>query len=58
MLTALSMDHTPEDNDHANQSTNLYSTLKRVFSVMNRKDLEAKVGVGMDLESFRSEFDF
>lgn len=58
LLTALSMDHTPEDNDHANQSTNLYSTLKRVFSVMNRKDLEAKVGVGMDLESFRSEFDF
>lgn len=58
LLAALSMDHTPEDNIHANQSTNLYSTLKRVFSAMNRKDLEIKVGASMDLESFRSEFDF
>lgn len=58
LLTALSMDHTPEDDPLANQSTNLYATLKRVLSAMDRKDLEAKVGVGMDLNSFRSEFDF
>lgn len=58
LLTALSMDHTPEEELLANQSTNLYATLKRVFSAMDRKDLEAKVGVGMDLESFRSEFEF
>lgn len=57
-LAALSMDHTPEDSLHANQSTNLYSTLKRVFAAMGRKDLESKVGAGMDLDSFRSEFDF
>lgn len=58
LLTALSMDHTPEDQALANQSTNLYATLKRVFSAMDRKDLESKVGVGMDLNAFRSEFDF
>lgn len=58
LLTALSMDHTPEEEALANQSTNLYSTLKRVFSAMNRKDLEAKVGVGMNLDEFRQEFDF
>lgn len=58
LLTALSMDHTPEEEALANQSTNLYSTLKRVFAAMNRKDLEAKVGVGMNLDEFRKEFDF
>lgn len=42
----------------ANQSTNLYDTLRRVFSQMGRRDLTARVVVGMDVESFRGEFDF
>jgi peroxin-5 len=41
-----------------NQSTNLYDTLRRVFSQMGRRDLAEKVTVGMDVESFRGDFDF
>lgn len=41
-----------------NQSTNLLETLRRVFGSMGRKDLAEKVHVGMDLDSFRGEFDF
>lgn len=41
-----------------NQSTNLYDTLRRVFSQMNRRDLGDMVGPGMDIERFRQEFDF
>ncbi|KAK8218177.1 hypothetical protein IWZ01DRAFT_517812 [Phyllosticta capitalensis] len=41
-----------------NQSTNLYDTLRRVFSQMNRRDLADGVGAGMDIDRFRSEFDF
>ncbi|KAI9709311.1 MAG: Peroxisomal membrane signal receptor PTS1 [Bogoriella megaspora] len=41
-----------------NQSTNLYDTLRRVFSQMNRRDLGDIVGPGMDVEAFRGEFDF
>jgi peroxin-5 len=41
-----------------NQSTNLYETLRRVFSQMGRRDLAERVGSGMDLKSFRGEFDF
>jgi peroxin-5 len=41
-----------------NQSTNLYDTLRRVFSQMGRRDLADRVVVGMDVESFRSEFEF
>lgn len=41
-----------------NQSTNLYDTLRRVFSQMGRRDLADRVVSGMDVESFRGEFDF
>ncbi|KAA8564665.1 hypothetical protein MFRU_013g02040 [Monilinia fructicola] len=41
-----------------NQSTNLYDTLRRVFSQMGRRDLAERVVAGMDVESFRGEFDF
>lgn len=41
-----------------NQSTNLYDTLRRVFSQMGRRDLSDRVVSGMDVESFRGEFEF
>jgi peroxin-5 len=41
-----------------NQSTNLYDTLRRVFTNMGRRDLTDQVGPGMDPDSFRGEFDF
>jgi peroxin-5 len=41
-----------------NQSTNLYDTLRRVFSQMGRRDLADRVVSGMDVETFRGEFDF
>ncbi|RDL38578.1 uncharacterized protein BP5553_02918 [Venustampulla echinocandica] len=41
-----------------NQSTNLYDTLRRVFSQMGRRDLAERVVVGMDVEALRGEFDF
>lgn len=41
-----------------NQSTNLYDTLRRVFSQMNRRDLGDMVGPGMDIDRFRQEFEF
>jgi peroxin-5 len=42
----------------ANQSTNLYETLRRVFTQMDRRDLAERVVPGMDVDVFRSEFDF
>lgn len=41
-----------------NQSTNLYDTLRRVFSQMGRRDLADTVVAGMDVNVFRKEFDF
>jgi peroxin-5 len=41
-----------------NQSTNLYDTLRRVFTNMGRRDLTEKVVPGMDPRQFRGEFDF
>jgi peroxin-5 len=41
-----------------NQSTNLFDTLRRVFTNMGRRDLTEKVGPGMDPREFRGEFDF
>lgn len=41
-----------------NQSTNLWETLRRVFSQMGRRDLSDMVVVGMDVEVFRRWFDF
>ncbi|BCR90705.1 peroxisomal membrane signal receptor PTS1 [Aspergillus chevalieri] len=41
-----------------NQSTNLYDTLRRVFSQMGRRDLADSVVAGMDVNVFRKEFDF
>lgn len=41
-----------------NQSTNLYDTLRRVFSQMGRRDLADMVVAGMDVNVFRGEFDF
>lgn len=43
---------------HQNQSTNLYDTLRRVFGQMGRRDLADIVGPGMNVESFRGEFEF
>jgi len=43
---------------HQNQSTNLYDTLRRVFSQMGRRDLSEAVMAGMDVDVFRGEFDF
>ena len=40
------------------QSSNLYDTLRRVFSQLGRRDLAEKVGMDMDLEAFRKEFEF
>jgi peroxin-5 len=60
LLAALSLHKTdgPEDDVLANQSTNLYETLKRVFLAMERRDLVEKVGYGMNVNEFRGEFDF
>lgn len=41
-----------------NQSTNLYDTLRRVFTSMGRRDLADMVVSGMDVDVFRKEFDF
>ncbi|KAL1965828.1 hypothetical protein VTN77DRAFT_5149 [Rasamsonia byssochlamydoides] len=41
-----------------NQSTNLYDTLRRVFTSMGRRDLADMVVAGMDVDVFRKEFDF
>jgi len=44
-----------------NQSTNLYDTLRRVFSQMGRRDLSEMVTAGMNVNVFRApqgEFDF
>jgi len=41
-----------------NESSNLYDTLRRAFTSMGRRDLAEKVGGGMNLESFKGEFDF
>ncbi|OKL58427.1 hypothetical protein UA08_06116 [Talaromyces atroroseus] len=41
-----------------NQSTNLYDTLRRVFTSMNRRDLADMVVSGMDVDVFRKEFEF
>ncbi|PWW72302.1 TPR-like protein [Tuber magnatum] len=41
-----------------NQSTNLFDTLRRVFSQMGRRDLAELVTNGMDIDVFRKEFEF
>ncbi|KAF2172388.1 hypothetical protein M409DRAFT_63093 [Zasmidium cellare ATCC 36951] len=41
-----------------NQSTNLYDTLRRVFTQMGRRDLSNMVGPDMNLDAMRGEFDF
>ncbi|GAP83607.2 putative peroxisomal targeting signal receptor [Rosellinia necatrix] len=41
-----------------NRSTNLYDTLRRVFTQMGRRDLADKVVNGVDPEIFRGEVDF
>ncbi|KAK2804763.1 Peroxisomal membrane signal receptor PTS1 [Onygenales sp. PD_10] len=45
-------------NISQNQSTNLYDTLRRVFSQMGRRDLSDLVVSGMDVSVFRKEFEF
>lgn len=53
--------NTQLDDDYLlshNQSTNLYYTLRRVFTGMDRPDLVELVGPDMDLERLRGEFDF
>lgn len=41
-----------------NRSTTLYDTLRRVFTLMSRRDLSDKVVFGMDPDVFRPEFEF
>lgn len=41
-----------------NRSTTLYDTLRRVFTLMGRRDLSEKVIVGMDPDIFRADFEF
>ncbi|KAI0908896.1 tetratricopeptide [Ustulina deusta] len=41
-----------------NRSTNLYDTLRRVFTQMGRRDLAEKVVNGVDPEIFRGDIDF
>ncbi|KUI67423.1 Peroxisomal targeting signal receptor [Cytospora mali] len=41
-----------------NRSTTLYDTLRRVFTLMSRRDLSEKVTFGVDPEIFRPEFEF
>ena len=41
-----------------NQSTNLYDTLRRVFTNMGRRDLTDRVGPGMDPSQFRGDFEY
>lgn len=41
-----------------NRSTNLYDTLRRVFTQMGRRDLAEKVVAGVDPNVFRGDIDF
>ncbi|ERS95991.1 hypothetical protein HMPREF1624_07526 [Sporothrix schenckii ATCC 58251] len=41
-----------------NRSTTLHDTLRRVFGLMDRRDLADRVSVDMDPDIFRGEFDF
>ncbi|KAK5940573.1 Peroxisomal membrane signal receptor PTS1 [Knufia obscura] len=43
---------------YQNESNNIYDTLRRAFSGMSRRDLTERVGLGMNLDQFRGEFDF
>lgn len=43
---------------YQNESNNIYDTLRRAFTGMSRRDLTDKVGLGMNLDQFRGEFDF
>lgn len=59
LLTALSMDQEALSAPTNTQlSSNLLTTLRRIFLAMNRIDLADKVKNGFDIDSFRSEFDF
>lgn len=51
-------DATLEKMVHQNESSNLYETLRRAFASMGRRDLSERVGVGMNLDQFRGEFNF
>ncbi|KAK9240571.1 hypothetical protein V1525DRAFT_385576 [Lipomyces kononenkoae] len=63
LLAALNMHRVPkgqpefgEDDVLANQSTNLYDTLRRVFLAMDRRDLADKVVNGVDPAVFKDTF--
>ena len=61
LLTALSMhevEGVPVASGGSIPSTNILETLKRAFIAMERRDLLEKVQPGMDLQQFRSEFNF
>lgn len=54
-------DVSEEHLDHMttqNRSATLYDTLRRVFTLMSRRDLSDKVVFGVDPDIFRPEFDF
>ncbi|SCV03309.1 LAME_0H09384g1_1 [Lachancea meyersii CBS 8951] len=58
LLTALSMHEVEGLPSEAATSQNLLETLKRAFIGMERRDLLEKVRPNMDLNIFRSEFNF
>lgn len=51
-------DRTVEGLLQQNQSTNLYDTLRRVFTQMGKRDLAEMVGPDMDLDGLKGQFDF
>lgn len=61
LLTALSMHEVAggAENPSMNvDSNNILETLKRAFVAMDRRDLLERAKPGMDLQTFRNEFDF
>lgn len=58
LLSAMFLHQGDQGGPHMEHSYNLSNTLRRVFLAMDRRDLESKVRQGMNLNEFRSEFNF
>ena len=48
----------PPPLSEAQESSNLWSTLRRIFLSMDRTDLAQQAHIGADLNQFRKEFEF
>eukprot|EP00842_Homolaphlyctis_polyrhiza_P001490 jgi/Hompol1/2341/HPOL_005951-RA len=57
ILSALSM-HGSDHQNQANISLNLWETLRRALTLMDRHDLAVKIDQSADVSQFRGEFDF